>query len=292
MEQTQLRIFSGETELRTPIGAVFLRYHPVDRADRIAGTLTEEPVSASSLRRAQAIFEEEIGKSFGIELADLSRERWSLVPPVSDFLAEIRTKGRFGTLTYVRSGGEPEDISLFQRARKPQHRRLRLGAPPAGARLARVQRGRRSRLRRLALLHRRDDRSRSPADRRPHRDAADRALARRQHADVQAGRIAERVRRRRPGAGPAARAARPRPERGAGQPAADAGPRHDDHAHDRLRRPPRRRVGGSRGGRACSRTRRSTRSSRSPPNRACSTAIAATGTRRRRSPTTPPACCG
>jgi len=118
MEQTQLRIFSGETELRTPIGAVFLRYHPIDRTDRIAGTLTEEPVAASSLRRAQAIFEEEIGKSFGIELADLSRERWSLVPPVSDFLAEIRTKGRFGTLTYVRSGGEPEDISLFQRARK------------------------------------------------------------------------------------------------------------------------------------------------------------------------------
>src|SRR4029078_3983755 len=34
MEQTQLRIFSGETELRTPIGAVFLRYHPIDRTDR------------------------------------------------------------------------------------------------------------------------------------------------------------------------------------------------------------------------------------------------------------------
>ena len=118
MEQTQLRIFSGETELRAPIGAAFLRYHPVDRDDHISGTLTEEPVSASSLRKAQAIFEEEIGKSFGIELADLSRERWSLVPPVGDFLAEIRTKGRFGTLTYVRSGGEAEDISLFQRARR------------------------------------------------------------------------------------------------------------------------------------------------------------------------------
>ena len=118
MEQTQLRIFSGETELRAPISATFLRYHPVDRDDRISGTLTEEPVSASSLRKAQAIFEEEIGKSFGIELADLSRERWSLVPPLGDFLAEIRTKGRFGTLTYVRSGGEAEDISMFQRARR------------------------------------------------------------------------------------------------------------------------------------------------------------------------------
>jgi Peptidase family M1 domain len=118
MEQTQLRIFSGETELRAPIGATFLRYHPVDRDDHISGTLTEEPVSASSLRKAQGVFEEEIGKSFGIELADLSRERWSLVPPVGDFLAEIRTRGRFGTLTYVRSGGEAEDLSLFQRARR------------------------------------------------------------------------------------------------------------------------------------------------------------------------------
>ena len=154
-------------------------------------------MSASSLRKAQAIFEEEIGKSFGIELADLSRERWSLVPPVGDFLTEIRTKGRFGTLTYVRSGGEAEDISLFQRARTPQHRRLRVDAAPEDARLARVQRGRRSRLRRLALLDRRDHRSRSPADRGPHRDAPDGALHRGRHAHLQAGRIAERLRRRR-----------------------------------------------------------------------------------------------
>jgi hypothetical protein len=118
MEQGQLRIFAGETELRTGIGAAFLRYHPVDRSEHITGTLTAEPVSASLLRRAQAIFEDEIGKSFGIELADLSRERWSLIPPVGDFLVEIRTKSRFGTLTYVRSGGEAEDISVFQRARK------------------------------------------------------------------------------------------------------------------------------------------------------------------------------
>jgi hypothetical protein len=117
-EQGQLRIFAGEAELRTPIGAAFLRYHPIDRSDHVDGSIVEEPVSASSLRRAQAIFDDEIGKSFGIELADLSRDRWSLVPPVGDFLAEIRTKNRFGTLTYVRSGGEAEDISLFQRARK------------------------------------------------------------------------------------------------------------------------------------------------------------------------------
>ena len=118
IEQGQLRIFSGDTELRAPIGATFLRYNPADRNEHISGALTEEPVSVSTLRRAQAVFDEEIGKSFGIELGDLSRERWSLVPPIGDFLAEIRTKGRFGTLTYVRSGGEAEDISVFQRARR------------------------------------------------------------------------------------------------------------------------------------------------------------------------------
>ena len=117
-EQGQLRIFSGEPELRTPIGGVFLRFHPMDRTERITGTLTPEPVSASLLRRAQGIFEDEIERSFGIELGDLSRERWSLVPPFGDFLAEIRTKSRSGTLTYVRSGAEAEDISLFQRARR------------------------------------------------------------------------------------------------------------------------------------------------------------------------------
>jgi hypothetical protein len=117
-EQGQLRIFAGETVLRAPIGSAFLRYHPADRSDHVRGAMTEEPVSASTFRRAQSIFEDELGKSFGIELADLSRERWSLIPPIGDFLVEIRTKNRFGTLTYVRSGGEAEDISLFQRARR------------------------------------------------------------------------------------------------------------------------------------------------------------------------------
>jgi peptidase M1-like protein len=117
-EQGQLRIFSGETELRAPVGAAFVRYHPFDRADHVSGSLVEEPVSSSALKRAQQLFDEEVGKSFGIELGDLSRERWSLVPPSGDFLAEVRTRTKFGTLTYVRSGNEAEDISVFQRARR------------------------------------------------------------------------------------------------------------------------------------------------------------------------------
>src|SRR5207247_10448319 len=47
-------------------------------------------------------------------LADLSREAWSLLPNIGDFLAEVRT-GRYGTLTYARSGNEAEDLTLFDR---------------------------------------------------------------------------------------------------------------------------------------------------------------------------------
>jgi hypothetical protein len=117
-EQGQLKIFSGETDLRVPISATFLRYHPLDHGDHVEGALVEEPLAPSAFKRAQGIFEDEIGKSFGIDLGDLSRERWSLVPPIGDFLAELRTRSKFGTLTYVRSGNEAEDISLFQRARR------------------------------------------------------------------------------------------------------------------------------------------------------------------------------
>ena len=48
------------------------------------------------------MFREESPKSFLLDLGDLSREPWSLLPPSGDFLAEIRTR-RYDTLTYARS---------------------------------------------------------------------------------------------------------------------------------------------------------------------------------------------
>ena len=51
-----------------------------------------------------------------IDLGDLSREPWTLLPGQGDFLAEMHTR-RFDTLTYARSGTEPEDITLFDRKR-------------------------------------------------------------------------------------------------------------------------------------------------------------------------------
>ena len=56
-------------------------------------------------------------KSFNLDLNDLSRDVWSLLPGPGDFVAEVRTR-RFDDLTYARSSNEAEDVTLFQRARK------------------------------------------------------------------------------------------------------------------------------------------------------------------------------
>ena len=63
------------------------------------------------------MFREESQKSFVIDLGDLSRDEWTLLPGQGDFLAEMRTK-RFDTLTYAKSGAEAEDITLFDRKRR------------------------------------------------------------------------------------------------------------------------------------------------------------------------------
>ena len=72
---------------------------------------------ASQLLRAKDIFAEEIGKSFSVDLADLSRDTWSLIPSIGNLLVEVRTR-KYGTLTYAHDGSDQEDISLFDRARR------------------------------------------------------------------------------------------------------------------------------------------------------------------------------
>ena len=78
--------------------------------------LKARPVDPRDLKRAEQIFREESPKSYVVDLADLTRETWSILPGEDDFLAEIRTR-RFDTLTYARSAGEAEDISFFERRR-------------------------------------------------------------------------------------------------------------------------------------------------------------------------------
>lgn len=117
-ERGQLRIFAGSETVDTPYGTAFIRLNPFEFDERVRdGALAPVPVDSRELRRAQSVFDEEVGKSFSLDLSDLSRDTWSLLPQAGDFLAEVRTR-RFDTLTYARSTGEAEDVTLFQRSRK------------------------------------------------------------------------------------------------------------------------------------------------------------------------------
>jgi hypothetical protein len=114
-EKGQVRIFSGADVLDTRFDAAFVRVGTAD-AHFDSAALVERPVDPRELKRALQIFKEESPKSFAVDLADLTRESWTLLPGPDDFLAEIRTR-RFNTLTYARSASEPEDISVFERRR-------------------------------------------------------------------------------------------------------------------------------------------------------------------------------
>src|SRR3989442_3760822 len=125
MEKGQVKIFCGKEMLETAFDAAFVRINPGDFESRVAfDRLTARPVDPRSLRRADEVFREESPKSVGLDLGDLSRESWSLLPNYGDILAEVRTR-RFDVLTYARSGTEAEDITLFDRKR---HRNIAIYA--------------------------------------------------------------------------------------------------------------------------------------------------------------------
>ncbi|MDO8678726.1 MAG: M1 family aminopeptidase, partial [Acidobacteriota bacterium] len=117
-ERGQLRLFSGGESLETPFTAAFIRINPFEFERRVAGGMLE-PVTRDprAFRRGLGVFDEGVPKSFNLDLSDLSRDVWSLLPQPGDFVAEVRTR-RFDQLTYARSSGEAEDVTLFQRARK------------------------------------------------------------------------------------------------------------------------------------------------------------------------------
>jgi hypothetical protein len=122
-EKGQVKIFCGNEVLETRFDVAYLRVNPSEFATLIdPAALQAKAVDAGEMRRAQEIFREESQKSFVIDLGDLSREAWTLLPAQGDFLAEMRTR-RFDTLTYARSGAEAEDITLFDRKR---HRNIAL----------------------------------------------------------------------------------------------------------------------------------------------------------------------
>src|SRR5262249_11058867 len=116
-EKGQLKIFCGAEALDTTFDAAFVRLNRYDCDSVIdAAALQPKTVDARELRRAQDVFREESQKSFVIDLGDLSRDAWSMLPGGGDFVAEVRTR-KYDTLTYAHSSAEAEDITLFDRKR-------------------------------------------------------------------------------------------------------------------------------------------------------------------------------
>ena len=102
----------------TSFTAAYVRLNPYEFEQQLKRqTLAPAALDHRQLRRAQLIFEEELPKSFSLDLNDLSRDTWSLLPQAGDFLAEVRPR-RFGTLTYARSGLEAEDIFVIDREKE------------------------------------------------------------------------------------------------------------------------------------------------------------------------------
>ena len=237
-ERGQIRLMAGEDTLRTSFDGVFIRVPPAEfDAHVTTGALEASAVDASALRAAQVVFGEEVGKSFSVDLGDLGSEAWSLLPTTSDFLAEIRTR-RFGTLTYAHANNQPEDITLFDRAR-----RHNLSVYASTARLAAarrlLQRGRRGGLRRTRLQRRRDLLARTAVARGPGTIEAPRAELHAGGAHLAPGRTTQgAIRDERQVRTPAA-AARAEPGHLRLEPPGPGEPRHRVQHHGGLRGPPR-----------------------------------------------------
>ena len=117
VEKGQLKIFCGSNALRTRFDAIFIRVSPADVSALIGmDRLTPQAVNPREFKRAEEIFRAELPKSYSIDMADLSRDVWSVLPAGGDFVVEVRTP-RYETLTYAHAGAEPEDVSFFDRKR-------------------------------------------------------------------------------------------------------------------------------------------------------------------------------
>ena len=117
-ERGQLRLFAGTESLDSQFTSAFVRLNPFEFERHLSnGMLDPVPVDVRNLRRAQGVFDDELGNSFSLDLSDLSRETWSLLPQPGDFVAEVRSR-RFDEITYARSSSQAEDVTLFQRQRK------------------------------------------------------------------------------------------------------------------------------------------------------------------------------
>jgi hypothetical protein len=82
-ERGQLRIFAGAESLSSPFETAYIRFNPREYGEQTAtATLTEVVADARLARRAQDVFRRQSPQSFSVDVADMSREAWHLLPAV------------------------------------------------------------------------------------------------------------------------------------------------------------------------------------------------------------------
>jgi hypothetical protein len=118
-ERAQMQEFAGRPELSAPVRTALVRIHPADlHRVLVPASLEPDPAGARHLEEAQRFYEEQADRSFVLD-ANLPGSPWWLLPGLGDASVTFRTN-RHGTLTYALSSGEPEGISLFDRAKRRQ----------------------------------------------------------------------------------------------------------------------------------------------------------------------------
>ena len=117
-EQVQVALFSGKPVLVAPFTVAWIRINPENLRERLgSNALVPRPIDGRMLESAREVFTEEVARSFSLDLSDLSRDTWTLIPGFGDLLTTVRTR-KFGSLTYTHSTNEAEDVSLFDRQRR------------------------------------------------------------------------------------------------------------------------------------------------------------------------------
>jgi hypothetical protein len=127
-EREQLRQFGGLPEIDREVSWAFVRIHPADLSRVLPiGALEPDPAPDQRRTAAERVWREHAERSFIMD-APLPRSPWWLLPNLGDAVVDF-PYGRRRGLTFAISGGEPEDINLFDR-----DRRLQICSYPSGGR--------------------------------------------------------------------------------------------------------------------------------------------------------------
>jgi hypothetical protein len=116
-EKGQVKIYSGAESLQRSFTWLYLRVNQedLDRHTSVA-RLQQRTVDPQALRRADTVFQQNVRRTFGLNLADLSRDTWSVIPKRGDAVVEMQTPGAH--LAYMRSVDDSEDVRFIDRTRE------------------------------------------------------------------------------------------------------------------------------------------------------------------------------